>query len=112
MLRRIAVVLALAAVVPACDTDDAGDQEITITNNTGVAVFVDIEVENSWSSSDADDDSALLQTGQVYNEDFEGADEVEVRVTRVSDGTLVFHAKYDVDDFDDEDGEIHITLNP
>jgi hypothetical protein len=112
MLRRIAVVLALAVVVPACSSDDAGEQEIIITNNTGVSVYIDIEVENTWSDNDADDDSALLYDGQIYSEEFEGADEVKVTITRVSDGTLLFHAKYDVDDFDDEDGEIRITLNP
>lgn len=113
MLRRAGILLTLALLIPSCSTDDAGEQEIIVVNNTGSALIVDIDadVDNNWGQ-DVDDDIAILQPGQTYKEQFEGADEVNVKITRQSDGVVLFSAEYDIDDFEDEDGEILITVNP
>ena len=113
MLRRAGMLLTLALLIPACSTDDAGEQEIIVVNNTGsvLIIEVDADADNNWGQ-DVDDDIAILQPGQTYSEEFEGADEVKVKITRQSDGVVLFSAEYDIDDFEDEDGEILITVNP
>lgn len=113
MLCRAGMLLALALLIPSCTEEDAGDQEITVVNNTASALIVEVDadVDNNWGE-DVDDDIAILQAGQIYSEKFKGADEVNVRITRQSDGVVLFAAEYDVDDFADEDGEIRITVNP
>lgn len=113
MLRRTGLLLTLALLIPACSSDDAGDQEIIVVNNTSsvLIIEVDADADNNWGE-DVDDDLAILQPGQTYSEEFEGADEVNVKITRQSDGKVLFTAEYDLDDFEDEDGEILITVNP
>jgi hypothetical protein len=113
MKMRVGLLLCLALGAPACTWDDAGDRKIVVINNTASSIVVDVDAKyDRWTWDRRRDDLEVVPAGGVYSEKFPGADEVRVRITRTTDGLLLFHAKYDVDDFADEDGKIVISINP
>jgi hypothetical protein len=113
MPARTALTLALPLLLSGClALLDDQDRELLVVNNTASAIIVDVDVKaGSWYDNDDEDHEVVYPAG-VFSEKYPGAAEVEVRVIRASDGALLFSADYDADDFEDEDGEIVITVNP
>jgi hypothetical protein len=114
MPTRTALALALPVLFCGClSLLEDQDRELVVVNNTASAIIVDVDVKSgSWYDGDEDEDHEVVYPGGIFSEDYPGAGEVEIRVIRVSDGALLFAAEYDADDFEDEDGEIVITVNP
>jgi hypothetical protein len=113
MPTRAAPALALPFLFTGCLALFADrDRELVVVNNTASAIIVDVDVEGGTWYDDDDEDREIIYPGGIFSEKYPGASEVEVRVIRLSDGALLFASDYDADDFEDEDGEIVITVNP
>jgi hypothetical protein len=98
---------ALAIALAGCAGDDS---EILVLNQGSQDVIVDVEIDAGWRSGD--DDLAVVPAGGIYKEDFPSADEVDVFITRRSDGMILYAASFDRKDFEDEHGTIEIIVAP
>lgn len=105
---RVLVLLAAAVLIPACDGGE--DQELLIRNIGAGPVMVQIHHEDA--SGDDDVDLFEIAAGSTFIRDYDGDTDVDVLITRKSDGLVLFSAGFDREDFDDDDGTIEIVVNP
>ena len=106
-MRRVAVVALLA--LAGCHDED----ELTVINAGSEAVLVDI----SWDESEGywrRDHHRFVEVpaGAIYNDHFGFVQEMDVVITRKSDGLILFAEDYDAEDFDDDHGDVEITVTP
>jgi hypothetical protein len=108
-MRKAALPLLLLALA-GCHEED----ELTIFNTGTEPVFVDI----AWDEGDYDwydhhhHRFIELPAGAIYNDDFGSVREMDVIITRKSDGLLLFADDFDSEDFADDHGDIEIAVNP
>lgn len=102
---RIAGLLLALALVPSCRFRD--NEFNLIVSNTGsepAIVYVDI--------NDDDLDVFTVQPGKQLLADWHHVFEVDVFITRSSDGEIIYAASLDDDDLDDDDESLFVTVSP
>jgi len=111
-MLRPAGLLAALLLLPACH----GEDELQVTNLGGSAVLVDVAVDehDPWCECGRDHDHHLFEVppGATVVVEVGHVDEMDVLITRQSDGLILFYDEYDADDFDDDDGKIEIAVSP
>jgi hypothetical protein len=109
-VTRRAAALALLALAGCHDED-----ELTIHNTGGEPVLVEIDWETSdseWYWTRDHDRFVEIPAGGVYHDDFGFVREMDVVIVRKSDGLLLFAGDFDAEDFEEDHGDIEITVNP
>jgi hypothetical protein len=105
-LRLALPLFALAAIGVCCwgGWYDWHDHWLVVHNAGSAAALVSVE----W---DGHDEDALVDPGESVTFSF-GWSGVDVTITRLWDGALLYREYLHPDDFDDHDGVIHVTVTP
>lgn len=111
-LLRLALLLILAATLPACGDEDDEDVRLSVTNNGTVDALIEIEKER-WNAGEEEFEIAA-NAGQVatISVDGDNLSRLRVRIYRKTDLFKIFDEDYDRDDLDDRDFQIAITVSP
>ena len=102
--------LAAAAILPACGSNDTRDDVNVFINNTGAEpVRVRIVVRQF---GDEEDDDVIVDAGNSAGFNYDNVERVEVSVWRTSDNVLIFLDSWDRDDIRHADDWISVTVSP
>ena len=114
-MKRVACAVLAVLIIPACKHhDDDEDNVVTVSNTGDSTVWVEVRHERpDWlgGSTELHNDFELAADDQrtdIYPE----THEVRIRITRKSDGFLLYAEKFDLDDFERHDHRIWISVNP
>ena len=112
MTMRLAGLAAAVLLLPACHDED----ELQITNLGASTVLVDVSWEEhaDWCGCGWDDGHRLYEVppGATITRDFGHVHDMDVLITRQSDGLVLFYEDFDAEDFDDDHGKIEVAVNP
>jgi hypothetical protein len=104
MARCLGAFAALAALSGCHD-----EPEVLVHNQGTQPVIVEI-IADDWDGGH-DHDVFELPAGGLFKDDYP-ADEVEVIISRKSDGLILFASVFDGEDFEDDHGTIEIVVTP
>ena len=114
-MTRPALALLAALVIPACDVhynSGRDDHELWIANEGTEGVRVQIHYGyDSWSGNVEWDQDFDVNPGERSITSYPNGYYVKVAIFRFN-GTLLFAAKYDSNDFEDHHDRISIIVNP
>jgi hypothetical protein len=111
---RMAGLLLAALVLPSCGTDRHRWVRISIHNEGAVSANVHAESESRWSSSTLDELDLTVGPGSSAEFQFrtENMDRLKIRIYRSTDLFKIFDDSWDLQDLDDLDYRVEITVMP
>jgi len=105
MTRTLAALAAVLAI-SGCHKDP----EVLVQNSGSQPALVEVIADDDYYG-DHEHDLFELPPGAIFKNDYRGR-EVEVIISRKSDGLLLFAAVFDAEDFEDDHGTIEIVVTP
>lgn len=109
-MRSAAAILLLA--LAGCHDED----ELTVINTGSESVLVDVDWTHGgdygWYDHDHHHRLVEVPPGGIFNDEFGFVEDMDVIIYRKSDGLILFAADFDAEDFDDDHGDIEISVTP
>jgi hypothetical protein len=105
-MLRFLLLLAAAALLPACGSRDS----LYIQNIGTDTVIVSVSLDEPYDGHDHD--VFEVPAGTAAKKRYENGVDLEVLIYRKSDGLILFADDFDREDFEDEHSTIEITVSP
>jgi len=113
-MKRIMGLLIAALVLPSCGTHRHHRVRVAVHNEGTVAAEVHAETESRWNSTTLEEVDLTVGPGSSAEFQFrtENLDRLNVRIYRSTDAFKIFDDHWDVQDLDDLDYRVEITVMP
>ena len=107
MRTIILTTVILAATQAACHSE----YELYVQNAGNESIVVTVEIQKGGYGSRDDDDVFIVSANSAILEEYRSPN-LDVLITRNSDGLILFADDFDKKDFKDDHGKIEITVQP